>query len=104
VPNAIPKMADLVQKMLKQSLDSLIKMDVDLARKVCLDDDEIDGLHSDMYPFVETKIAAEPERTAEWIQLLGVARYLERAADHTTNIAEDVMYMVEGKIKRHKYN
>lgn len=102
VPETIPQMAELVQKMLKNSLDALISMDVPLAEKVCEDDDEIDELHSKIYPLVQASIESQPGTTAEWLQLIAVSRYLERAADHTTNIAEDVIYMVEGEIKRHK--
>ncbi len=102
VPDAIPEMAKLVQEMLKKSLDALVEMDATLAKQVCESDDEVDDLHSEMYPFVQSKIESEPDNVAEWIQLLGISRYLERAADHTTNIAEDVIYMVEGEIKRHK--
>lgn len=102
VPDSIPKMAQLVQEMLKKSLDALVEMDTELATQVCEADDAVDDLHSGMYPIVQSRIEADAGNIAEWIQLLGISRYLERAADHTTNIAEDVVYMVEGEIHRHK--
>jgi len=101
IPDTIPKMAKTVQEMLKLSLDALVKSDIDLAEKAFLADDYVDKLHSDMFPFVQEKIETEPEKIPEWLQLLSISRYLERAADHCTNIAEDVIYMVEGKIVRH---
>ena len=76
-------------------------MDVSKADSVLERDEEVDNLHAEIYPLVQSKIEADPDKISEWIQLLGVSRYLERAADHTTNIAEDVIYMVEGKISRH---
>ncbi len=102
VPEAIPRMAELVQVMLQNSLDALVEMDTELARRVCDADDEVDELHESMYRLVQHGIESNPSRIVDWIQLLGVSRYLERVADHTTNIAEDVMYLVEGTIERHK--
>jgi len=102
VPDSIPRMAELVQVMLKDSLDALVEMDTELARRVCDADDEVDELHEGMYRIVRREIESNPARIVEWIQLMGVSRYLERVADHTTNIAEDVMYLVEGTIERHK--
>lgn len=101
VPRSIPRMTEVVQDMLKKSLDALVRADTELAREVLSADDEVDKLHSRLYPIVQEKIESEPAKIAEWIQLLGISRYLERAADHTTNIAEDVIYMVDGGIVRH---
>jgi phosphate transport system protein len=101
LPRAIPRMAEIVQGMLRDSLDALVNLDVTRARQVQSVDDEVDRLHSEMYPLTQSKIAEEPEAAARWLQLLGVSRYLERAADHCTNIAEDVEYLVEGEITRH---
>lgn len=101
VPEPLPQMTTLVQRMTKKSLDALVEMDLELAIQVCKTDDEVDNLNSQMYKIVQANIEADISRTAEWIQLLGVSRSLERAADHTTNIAEDIIYMVEGKIHRH---
>ncbi len=101
IPDSIPAMAEHVQDMLKKSLDALISMDADIARKVVLQDDVVDELHVKMYPFVKAMIESQPKKTEQWLQLLAVSRYLERAADHCTNIAEDIEYLVTGNIIRH---
>jgi phosphate transport system protein len=98
------EMVELVLKMLRHSLDSLINLDPKLARQVCADDDEIDRQHEEMYKKIQELICSDPERAAYWLQYLSVSRYLERMADQTTNIAEDVIYMVEGEIARHNKN
>jgi len=90
-----------VQTMLKLAMEAMVNMDVDLANQVCAADDEVDAIHHNMYPKVQTVIAAHPEQAELLIRYLSVSRYLERIADHATNIAEDVIYMVDGEISRH---
>ncbi len=97
----IPSMSDRVKRMLKQALDSLVNRDVALARQVCLADDEVDEVHRGNYERIEKAIERDPEQVRAYIHQLAVSRYLERIADHATNIAEDVIYMVEGEIRRH---
>jgi phosphate transport system protein len=65
-------------------------------------DDQIDEINREMYDQVKTRICSEPSQTGSLIRLLTVSRNLERIADHTTNIAEDVIYMIDGEIVRHK--
>jgi len=77
-------------------------MDTALANKVCASDDEIDSLNREMYRQIQGAIRKYPERMECLIHLLAVSRHLERIADQATNIAEDVIYMVEGEIIRHK--
>ncbi|NQV38784.1 MAG: phosphate signaling complex protein PhoU [Candidatus Marinimicrobia bacterium] len=101
IPDTIPLMASIVQNMLKNSLNALVNMDTLLATKVCESDDQVDDLHSGMYPLIQSMIEKEPKKIDALLQLLSISRYLERAADHCTNIAEDVEYLVEGHIKRH---
>ncbi len=101
IPKAIPRMAKIVQTMLKNSLDALVAMDTQLANTVCEIDDEVDQLHCSMYEKVQKLIMSDLENIDLYFQLISVSRYLERAADHMTNIAEDVIYMVEGEIHRH---
>jgi len=103
-PDAIPRMAKVVQVMLKDSLDALVQMDTALAKKVLVADNEVDSLHRGMYRTVEAGIRSNPEDVEVWLHLTAISRYLERAADHTTNIAEDVIYMVEGEISRHQFS
>ena len=102
LPDNIAQMFDRTQKMLRDVLRALIEMNAALARGVREADDEVDELHRGMYQYVEKKIREHPEEMERQIQLLTVSRYLERIADHTTNIAEDVIYMIEGEIVRHR--
>lgn len=88
-------------QMLKQAIDSLIKMDVDLANKVCLMDDDVDAINRKMYSFVYDKIKETPEFAETLIHFLSVSKNLERIADYATNISMDVVYMIEGTIVRH---
>ncbi len=95
-------MADKVRVMLELSLDSLVNMDPSLAAKVCAADDEVDDLNRSMLDLVREEIEKRPERAGYLITLLLISRHLERIADLATNIAEDVIYMVEGEIFRHR--
>ncbi|MFQ6609175.1 MAG: phosphate signaling complex protein PhoU [Fidelibacterota bacterium] len=101
IPQSIPQMTEIVQSMLKDSLDSLVNIDNKLAENVCKADDKVDQIHSAMYQKVQELITSDVENIDLYIQLLGISRYLERAADHMTNIAEDVIYMIGGEIHRH---
>jgi len=96
------QMARQAQSMLKKSLDALINHDADLAHKVCASDDIVDGMNRRMYLTVQEAILRNPEQISSLIHLLSASRHLERIADHTTNIAEDVIYMIEGRIVRHR--
>jgi len=95
-------MANKTQLMLKESLDALVNMSADLAREVCASDDEIDTMNRQMYLIVQDGIRQQPEQLESLIHLLSASRHLERIADHATNIAEDVIYMIEGEIVRHR--
>jgi phosphate transport system protein len=96
-------MSRKVQRMLAAALDALVNMDPDAAREVCAADTEVDNLHRDVYRRVQDGIMADPSRTPAYIPVLTIARHLERIADHATNIAEDVIYTVEGEISRHGF-
>ena len=95
-------MAEKVQGMLRKSIMALINMDCQLAHEVCEMDDEVDAINKEMYDLVKQGILSEPAHIEILIHLLSVSRHLERIGDHATNIAEDVIYMVEGRIVRHK--
>ncbi|MFQ5449508.1 MAG: phosphate signaling complex protein PhoU [Nitrospinaceae bacterium] len=101
IPINLQSMAVKTQTMLKSSLDALVKTDPELARRVCAADDEVDALNREMYIRIKEAIHKNPDLMDSMIQLLSASRYLERVADHATNIAEDVIYLVEGKIIRH---
>jgi phosphate transport system protein len=96
-----PNMMEKARAMLKNCLDSLVNLDAKLALSVCAADDEVDALYREMFDKVKTGIMQEPGRVDDYLQMLSITRHLERIADHTTNIAEDVIYMIEGAIIRH---
>lgn len=95
-------MAEKVEWMLKSVLDSLVKRDISLAYQVLATDDEVDAINREMYTRVESGIRQSPDELERLIHMLGVSRALERIADHTTNVAEDIIYMLEGQIVRHQ--
>lgn len=102
VPFDFDRMAEKTQLMLRKSLDALVNMDCKLAHEVCAADDEVDTINRKMYNQVKDGIRSHPEWLESLIHLLSVSRDLERIADHTTNIAEDVIYMVKGEVVRHR--
>jgi len=101
-PLDIPLISEKVQVMLKNSLDALVNADLKLARKVCAADDEVDLLNRGMHEKVRAEIRRNIDVLQGASQLLDVSRFLERIADQATNIAEDVIYMVQGEIIRHR--
>ncbi|MFP4350727.1 MAG: phosphate signaling complex protein PhoU [Thermodesulfobacteriota bacterium] len=94
-------MIQKVQEMLKKSLDALVNLDVDVAFKVCLLDDEVDRIHSEMYQQVKQDIVGSPEDVGYLVNMFLISRHLERIGDHATNVAEEVIYLIEGEIIRH---
>jgi phosphate transport system protein len=94
-------MGGKAQKMLKMSLDALVNMDYDLAYEVVVMDDEVDKIKHDAYDRIKQAMGEHPDKLGELINLLLISRHLERLADHTTNIAEEVIYLIEGEIVRH---
>ncbi len=80
----------------------LVNLDADLAHEVCLKDDETDDMDRSNHDILRDAIRHQPERVTYLTNLLSVSRHLERIADHATNIAEEVIYMVEGEISRHR--
>jgi len=101
VPFDFVAIAEKTQQMLRLSLDSLVNLSASTARDVCRMDDEVDTLNREAFNLVKNAIRRGPEHADVLIAYLSVSRYLERIADHATNIAEDVIYMTEGFIARH---
>jgi len=98
----IPKLADLSQAMLKEAIDAFINKDVELAKKVVLSDKEADGLRDSVQKELIYDYLVKDGGTApRAVPLILVARHLERICDHATNIAEDVVYMIQAKVVRH---
>jgi len=95
------EMADKTQRMLKLCLDALVNADVDLAYKVILMDDEVDELKRIIYDKVKDELALHPDHSGYLINLFLISRHLERIGDLAGNIAQEVIYLVEGKIPRH---
>lgn len=100
-PDQLTSMLDKAHAMLRKSLKALIEMDVQMAREVIDADDEVDDLNREMFDLVLERIKETPDNADCLIMLLSISRHLERIADQVTNIAEDVIYMVEGEIVRH---
>lgn len=94
-------MSQKAEKMLKMSLDALVNLDIKLALKVCAMDDEVDKIKKKAYDKIKQGMHEYPKHLGYMINLLLISRHLERLADHTTNIAEEVIYMIEGDIIRH---
>ena len=103
VPHQIQEMADKVREMLRNSLDALVKNNADTAREVCAADEVVDNLNRQVYDEVKAQIEKDGSKVQSQLNLLTVSRRLERIADHTTNIAEDVLYLVTGEIYRHRH-
>lgn len=94
-------MGQKTEDMLKMSLDALVNLDVDLAFKVLTLDDEVDAINKQAYDQIKTAIREVPVNVGYLVNLMLIARHLERLADHATNIAEEVIYLIEGEIVRH---
>lgn len=101
IPFDIGGMWDKTQGMLRDSLNALVNMDAGLAQEVCSRDDEVDRMKHQARVGMEEMIRRNPERVPSLLRLMAVSRNLERVADCAANIAEDVIYMVEGRIVRH---
>jgi phosphate transport system protein len=97
----IPHIASLVQSMVRKALDSFVNRDADMARSVLVSDDEVDGLRTAHYVELMAFMENNPSYIPQAFQLLSVIRNLERIADHATNIAEDVLFLVKGIDVRH---
>ena len=97
----IPYMAKLAQDMIRSSIDAFIRKDAALARMVLQSDDAVDNMRDDMYTEIVKFMEEDPRRIHPGLEYLFVARGLERLADHATNIAEDVVFFVQGIDVRH---
>ena len=98
----IPPMARLAQEMVRKSLDAFVRRDTDLARSVIEADDEVDTLRDQVFRELLTYMMGDPSTIPRALNLILVSRHLERIADHATNIAEDVIYMVRGEDVRER--
>jgi len=97
----IPRMAEWTSQMVKECLDAFVNRNAELARKVCRDDDFVDGLTEQLFRELVSFMLEDSRTITRATRLTFIGKYYERIADHATNIAELVVYMVEGKIIRH---
>jgi phosphate transport system protein len=101
VPVDFNAMWRLVRTMVRDSINALVNYDSSMARGVCEMDDEVDAFNRTMYDYVKEALLSGRDEVIQLVQLLTVCRFLERMADQASNIAEDVIYLVEGQIVRH---
>jgi phosphate transport system protein len=104
IPANLHQMAELATAMVREALDSLVRLDVHLARQVCARDERVDAFNREVIDDLRAEMHARPETIEAALHLFSAARHIERIADHATNIAEDVIYLVEGEIARHKHD
>jgi phosphate transport system protein len=97
----LPRMAELAQTMVKESLDAFVARDTELARRVCAEDAPVDALNHQIFRELLTFMMEDAKTIPRAIRLILISRFLERVADHATNIAEMVIFMVESKMVRH---
>jgi phosphate transport system protein len=102
IPENLQRMTDLTATMVRQSLDSFVNFDARLARRVCREDDEVDRYNNEIIQELIGMMQQSPAMVEPGLSLFSATRHLERIADHATNIAEDVVYLVEGNIVRHQ--
>ena len=97
----LPRMAEKAQHMVKESLDAFVARDTELARKVCAEDADVDALKEQLFRELLTFMMEDPKTIPRAIRLILISRFMERVADHATNIAEMVIYLVDAKMVRH---
>ena len=99
----LPRMANIASQMVKDSLDAFVSNDSKKAKAVCERDDEVDNLNDQLFRELITYMIEDPGNIKRAVDLILVARHLERIADHSTNISENVFYIVEGKTIKHHH-
>src|SRR5512135_2727299 len=97
----LPRMAEITKNMVKDVLDAFVNGDADLARSVCERDDQVDALNDQVFRELMTYMLADPKTITRAVHLIIVSKYLERIADHATNIAEGVIFMVKALVIKH---
>jgi phosphate transport system protein len=101
IPFRLGEMADKAQAMLKKVLDAFVNLNEAAAHEVCAADSEIDAINRDIFQQVKKAVTQNPALFESLLHIMHIARHLERIADHATNIAEDLIYLIEGRIVRH---
>ena len=101
IPESLERMAQLATTMVRQSLDAFVELNVELARQICQRDDEVDDLNRQVISEMYDVMRERSDLVEAAMHFFSASRHVERIADHATNIAEDVIYLVEGEIARH---
>lgn len=104
VPDDFHQMIAKVQNMVARSLDALVNRDTATAKRVCREDGEVDEIHRHMYDVLQKGMTADPRTIKRAVNTISVSKNLERIADYATNIAEDVVFMVDGEVIRHGHS
>lgn len=99
----LPEMFSLTKEMLKNAIDAYINGNAELAKKVIISDDQVDKLNAENHSILKAIMKESPDNIEAAVALLVISRELERVADHSTNIAEDVFFIVEAQLIKHKY-
>ena len=102
IPGDLQRMTDLASSMVRQALDAFVNLDAKLARLVCRLDDEVDRFNKSIIDELIRLMQRSPDMVEPGLSFFSATRHLERIADHATNIAEDVVYLVDGEIVRHR--
>ncbi|MFK7820537.1 MAG: phosphate signaling complex protein PhoU [Planctomycetaceae bacterium] len=104
IPPRLKEMSEISLHMLHEAIDAFVELNTNVARKICADDDKVDRLNDIILGELKEQMSQTPSLINPAMHLFSVTRHLERIADHATNIAEDVVYLVEGEIIRHQGN
>ena len=104
MPSNLDQMAEVATSMVHNSLDAFVHLDVDAARNICMLDDEVDDLNREVISEMRRHVESNPSDIEPALHFYSASRHIERIADHATNIAEDVIYLVDGEIARHRHD
>jgi phosphate transport system protein len=102
-PDHLDEMVEVATSMVRDSLDAFVRLDVELAHEVCLRDDQVDELNRQVIDDLQNLVMRDSAELEPAWQYFSASRHVERIADHATNIAEDVIYLVDGEIARHRH-
>lgn len=103
IPGTLEEMAERAITMVREALDSFVRLDIATAERVCASDEEVDAMNAELIAQLREAMQHEPDKVEPALHCFSASRHLERIADHATNIAEDVIFLVQGEIARHKH-
>jgi len=103
-PHNLEQMVQIATSMVRDAIDSFVQLDIEMAHDVCLRDDRVDDLNRQVIDDLRELLKSQTCEVEPALQLFSASRHIERMADHATNIAEDVIYLVDGEIARHRHD